>query len=50
MQPTYNELLQHFHRWVARLYGVKISCTVQDDRGNWSESEIDGTKIDLPAK
>lgn len=40
--PPYDELLQYCHQWIARLYGVKIVCRVEDDRGNWSESEVDG--------
>ena len=39
--PTYSELLITFHRWVARLYDIKITCTVEDGRGNSDTAMID---------
>ena len=39
--PTYSELLVTFHRWVARLYEIKITCTVEDGRGNSDTSTAD---------
>ena len=40
-QPTYDELLSQFHRWVARLYQIKITCTIDDGRGNSSTTTVD---------
>lgn len=39
--PTYSELLMTFHRWVARLYQIKITCTVDDGRGNIETATVD---------
>ena len=39
--PTYSELLITFHRWVARLYEIKITCTVDDGRGNSDTATVD---------
>lgn len=42
--PPYDTLLQYCHQWIARLYGVQITCRVKDGYGNWSKSEIDGRR------
>ena len=39
--PMYGELLSKFHNWVARLYHVKITCTVDDGRGNIDTATVD---------
>ena len=39
--PTYSELLITFHRWVARLYDIKITCTIEDGRGNSDTTTVD---------
>ena len=39
--PTDDEIMRHTAQWVARLYGVKITFTIEDGRGSVATTVID---------
>lgn len=39
--PTPDEIMRRTAQWVARLYGVRVTFTVDDGRGNVGTTDID---------
>jgi len=39
--PTPDEIMRKTSEWVARLYGIRITFTIQEENGNTSTTVID---------